>query len=287
MPIIVGAPRSGTTLLRFMLDSHPNLAIPPETGFMALAPQLTGEGEALRNTFFTSVTTFPDGAPVWPDFQVPPESFRRALHEIDPFTIADGYRTFYRMYAARFGKPRWGDKTPRYGFHLQLIQSLLPEASFIHLIRDGRDVALSLRPLWFSPGSDMETLAQHWKDAVVAGRSQGAACRRYVEVRYEDLVTDPSGVLSSLCAFVDLDFDPAMLRYYERTPSRLREHGARLLADGREVVSHEQRLGQQRMTMAPPDPHHAGAWKKTMSADERARFSRVAGDLLTDLGYES
>lgn len=286
MPMIVGAPRSGTTLLRFMLDSHPDLAIPPETGFMALAPELGGTGDALRDAFFAAVTTFPHGAPVWPDFQIPAAAFEQALREIDPFTLADGYRTFYRMYAARFDKRRSGDKTPRYGFHLRLIESILPEASFIHLIRDGRDVALSLRPLWFSPGSDIETLAQHWKNAVLAARTQGAGCRRYLEVRYEDLVSDCAHTLEIVSAAADLPFHPAMLQYFERTPARLREHGARFLTDGREVVSHAQRLEQQRMTMAPPDPSHAGAWKRRMTEDERRQFDCVAGDLLKELGYE-
>lgn len=63
MPIIVGVPRSGTTLLRFMLDAHPEMAIPPETGFLVLAPQLLAEGNVLRTTFFEAVTGYPPEAP--------------------------------------------------------------------------------------------------------------------------------------------------------------------------------------------------------------------------------
>ena len=110
MPIIVGAPRSGTTLLRFMLDSHHDMAIPPETGFLVLARRFKRTGDELRREFFTALSD----PPAWKDFGIPADSFWDALLKIHPFSAAEGYRSFYRMYAARFGKDRWGDKTPLY-----------------------------------------------------------------------------------------------------------------------------------------------------------------------------
>jgi hypothetical protein len=111
MPIVVGAPRSGTTLLRFMLDAHPDLAIPPETGFLALAERLGGaRAPDTRQRFFDEITRFPPEAPAWSDFGVDPGQFRAALDEIEPFHIAGGFRAFYRLYAGKFGKARWGDK---------------------------------------------------------------------------------------------------------------------------------------------------------------------------------
>src|SRR5688500_2115287 len=114
MPIIVGAPRSGTTLLRFMLDAHPDLAIPPETAFLTVGPTLKGKGDKLRERFFHAVTNYPEASPAWPDFEIPADKFRSALDEIEPFEVSEGFRAFYRLYAARFGKSRWGDKTPIY-----------------------------------------------------------------------------------------------------------------------------------------------------------------------------
>src|SRR5690606_23836318 len=84
MPIIIGAPRSGTTLLRLMMDSHSELAIPPETGFLALAPKLAGGGAHFREKFFTAVTTFGDPAPSWPDFEIAADEFWDALIQIEP-----------------------------------------------------------------------------------------------------------------------------------------------------------------------------------------------------------
>ena len=94
-----------------MLDSHPEMAIPPETGFLVLGPTLKEKGEQLREKFFQSVINYPADSPGWPDFGIPAEEFRAALTEIPDFTVTEGYRTFYRLYARRFGKPRCGEKT--------------------------------------------------------------------------------------------------------------------------------------------------------------------------------
>ena len=173
MPIIVGSPRSGTTLLRFMLDSHPELTIPPETGFLALAPKLRGRGDKLREKFFHAVINYPQPFSAWPDFEIPEDAFWAALTEIVPFTVPEGFRAFYRLYAARFGKSRWGDKTPLYCMELDTIRRVLPEARFIHIIRDGRDTALSLRRMWFSPGWEIETQAAYWRKNILSARRGG------------------------------------------------------------------------------------------------------------------
>jgi len=286
MPIIVGSPRSGTTLLRFMLDSHPKLAIPPETGFLCIDPKLGGRGNKLREDFFSAIINFPGEAPNWPDFEIPEELFWLSLTQINPFNIPEGYRAFYRLYAARFGKPRWGDKTPLYCKNLDTIRKLLPEARFIHLIRDGRDAALSLRRMWFSPGPEIETQAAYWLECVLAARRAGVDRPDYIEVRYEDLILNTRATLNQICTFIDLDYDDAMLRYYTRTPARLKEHKGRSLPDGTPLLTQDQRVRQQKRTTVPPDPACVFAWKSAMSVEERERFQTVAGHLLRDLGYE-
>lgn len=286
MPIIVGAPRSGTTLLRFMLDSHSKLAIPPETGFLPLGPTFKGRGDKLRERFFRAIVNYPEPAPAWPDFEIPEETFRAALADINPFDVAEGYRAFYRLYAARLGKPRWGDKTPIYCLHLNAIRRVLPEARFVHILRDGRDAALSLRRMWFSPGREVEAQAAYWRDFVLAARRAGAGRPDYLEVRYEDLILHTREVLERVCAHVSLRYEDAMLSYYTRTPERLREHKGRSRPDGTPLLTQEERLRQQERTTAPPDPSCVYAWKQAMSAEERGRFQLVAGDLLKELGYE-
>lgn len=285
MPVIVGAPRSGTTLLRLMLDAHPDLAIPPETSFFGYIAALDGSGDALRRRFFDLVTAFPPNAPNWHDFGLEREAFAQALDAIEPFTVADGLRAFYRLYAQHHGKPRWGEKTPDYSQHVESFATLLPEARFIHLIRDGRDVAASWRRQWFSPGREPEVLAQAWIGRVQAARRAGAKGIHYTEVFYEELVSQPEPVMRRLCAWLDLPWSDQVLHHHERAPRRLEEHLARIALDGTVVVSREQRLRQAQRTMERPGTGRIGSWREEFDDGELQRFERVAGDLLRELGY--
>lgn len=265
-----------------MLDAHPDLAIPPETGFLTLADRVEG---MTREQFLEAVTRFPPECPMWEDFGIPVERYRAELAEIEPFSADEGFRAFYRLYAQRLRKRRWGDKTPVHTFHLEAIQRLLPELHVVHIVRDGRDVCLSWRRTWFRPSDQMRELAAEWQRFVLAGRLQGERCSAYLEVRFEELVRAPEPVLRSICDFLALDFDPRMLRYYERVPERLREHRGKRWLDGTKTVTQAQRWEQQRLTRFPPDETRAHAWASTMSAEEQRAFLGTAGDTLQLLGY--
>ena len=103
------------------------------------------------------------------------------------------------------------------------IETILPEARFIHLIRDGRDVALSVRPLWFAPGKDVGTLARDWKRRIEETRELSRNCAHYLEFQYEALVTRPEAELRKICAFIHLDYHPQMLDYFKKARHRLDE----------------------------------------------------------------
>jgi hypothetical protein len=280
MPVIVGVPRSGTTLLRMMLDAHPQLAIPPETGFLAEVARLP-EGPGARDAVFRAIR----GAEAWADFHLAEQDLRAELDRVPEDTRAEAVRAFYRLYARRFGKPRWGEKTPGYGLQLDRIGALLPEAHFVHVIRDGRDVALSVRGLCFAPGESMEEIARDWCRRIEETRAQAARSPRYLEVRYESLVLDTEATLRLVTAFADLPFDPGQLAYHLRAAERLAEHRERRTADG-EVVTHAQRLRQQEGVTRPPDASRVGFWRAAMTTDERSAFESVAGGLLRELGYD-
>jgi hypothetical protein len=286
MPFIVGAPRSGTTLLRLMLDAHSLLAIPPETGFIPAVTPPAFSGNLSADVFFKLVTSFSADAPAWHDFQLEAEDFRRELNKFSPFTLSEGLKCFYRMYARRFDKPRYGDKTPTYCRLMPVIERLLPEAAFIHVIRDGRDASLSLREMWFAPAKDIKALATFWRDNVLAGREGGRQIKRYIELRYELLILEPTAELRRICAFLELPYESTMERYFERAPMRLAEHRERVRRDGRVLVTHQQRLWQQRATTMPLDAGRIGKWRMEMTEDEHRSFREVAGDLLDELGYQ-
>src|SRR5262249_31553563 len=127
----------------------------------------------------------------------------------------------YETYAAVRGKSRWGDKTPMYMQRLPLLERLFPDARYVHLIRDGRDTAVSFlsmppgivtRPL-APPGTAGEFACQ-WRAEVEAARALGARVGdRYVETRYEQLAAEPERELRKICEHAGLAFDPAMLDY--------------------------------------------------------------------------
>ena len=154
------------------------------------------------------------------------------------------------------------------------------------MIRDGRDVAVSLRKRWFSPGYDIDTQAWFWQTNVTEARRQGRHCRHYTEVRYEDLINDTEQTIRQICSFIELDFHSNMLLYHEHTPHRLREHLARVRIDGSVIVSQEERFAQQAATTLPPDASRIGQWKIQLTTEDIHRFETVAGDTLRDCGYE-
>ena len=261
---IVGSPRSGTTLLRMMLDSHPELAIPPETGFIPHALRCIGGTDASRRrAFCETLANFPVGASAWADHRVSRAELLNELKALVPFQLDQAIRCFYKLYAARFGKTRWGDKTPTYGLYAPAILRLLPEASFVHIVRDGRDVALSLRDLWFAPGRDMTSLARQWRRDVRVTRRLSQRCPRYMEVRYESLVRQTEIEIRRICEFIELEYHPAMLRYHERAPARLSEHAARIHSDGRILSTAHARFTMQQLTTAAPDSSRISRWKTT------------------------
>lgn len=288
MPFIVGSPRSGTTLLRLMLDAHPLLAIPPETGFIVPLTVHGKESYGCVESFWKLLTGYPDSkSSAWPDFHLKKQPLRDALEKIHPFDSAEGLRVFYRLYASRFKKSRFGDKTPMYARHMTGIEALLPEARFIHIVRDGRDTAVSLRKLWFSPGNTMTEQAAFWRDNVLTAREQGRQVRHYLEVSYEKLVQDPKKVLHEICAFIELPYSKKMLDYHQHAPRRINEHEGRLNKDGTVILSKEARMKQQASSSKALMPELIGRWRTILTASEVLEFEAVAGETLRLYGYET
>jgi hypothetical protein len=281
-PFIAGAGRSGTTLLRLMLDAHPELSIPPETGFIPVVSKIRFPWSGLRKAFYQAVTGFH----TWKNFNLPKEDFYRELLQVEPFTVPEGIRSFYRAYAGRHGKKRWGDKTPSYGSHLSAIQKILPESRFIHVIRDGRDVALSMRGLWWAPSEEIGRLARYWSDEVRKTSAEGRHARHYLEVRYEDLVSGTRNELKKICAFLELPFSEKMEKCHENASFYEKEANTLRDAKGRVLITRDEILARARFLRQPPDASRINRWKTEMTMEERSEFEWSAGGLLRELGYE-
>jgi hypothetical protein len=176
-------------------------------------------------------------------------------------------RAAFETYAAHERRPRWGDKTPGYVRHLDLLAAAFPDATFIHLVRDGREVADSLvdRP-W---GPDSLLVACHlWRRDVAAGAEAGARLGdRYLEARYERLVGDPAAELARICRFLGEEPVPEMLDHRDRAREA---HGGE-----------------------PQDHRHLGEavtanlrnWQDRWSPRERRLIEGVLGPTLDRFGY--
>jgi hypothetical protein len=282
-PFIVGVTRSGTTLLRLMLDAHPEMAIPPETHFV---PQLIKKARK-RGISCEEAHGVVTGHRQWGDFGLDSgELLRRycALDRIDPESTV---RAFFELYAEREGKPRWGDKTPNYVKRMKQIERTIPEARFVHMIRDGRDAALSRFKRLLKDPPPIDTVAERWVKKIEGARADAEDLDHYIEVQYEHLVRDTETELRRVCEFLELDWDPSILRYYERASERLAEMDRDLPGEeGKPTRPAEHRREAHLLTSKPPDPSRLARWKQDMSATDNAEFERVAGDLLSELGYE-
>jgi hypothetical protein len=290
-PFVVGVSRSGTTLLRLMLDAHPDLTIPAETHFIPMVANAVDraieEGaptEVVRERALETMT----GHPRWGDFRVDEGEVRARMERHDPLSAGDAIRTFYETCAALEGKPRWGDKSPPYTYKAPRIQRALPEAHFIHIIRDGRDVALSLSEVSWGP-DDITVAAEKWASELRKARRRAKNLARgtYMEIHYEDLVTDPEPALRRVADFAGLPWDDAMLDYPTRAEERMRGEMERTLKPlGGGTITAEERARQHQLVFEKPSASRAGRWRTEMSPENRKAFEAVAGGLLKKLGYE-
>ncbi len=281
-PFIVGVPRSGTTLLRLMLDAHSLMAIPPETHFI---PKLIRMVEHSNGDPRQEVVEFVTNHRRWPDFELDVAAFESRLDAAPELDAATVVRSFYGAYAEAQGKPRWGEKTPQYLRMMGRIARTLPEAHFIHIIRDGRDVALSLLSVEWGP-TNIQHAAEQWVDEIHTARRKLSRIPHYMETRFEELVANPEPLLRRVCEFVGLEFEPAMLSYHRGAAGRMGEMQRDFKIAGGPTLTPEERVRQHALISAPPSTEAAGRWQERMDPADVAAFEAIAGETLTELGYE-
>ncbi|MEM8961411.1 MAG: sulfotransferase [Acidobacteriota bacterium] len=262
-PIVIGGcGRSGTTLVRVILDSHSELLCGPETNLLV--------------------------KPLWvhhrPAIERLSERFAIPIVDIEAIlrlttSHADFVTCFFARAAQRVGKSRWADKTPANIRHLDWLFAHFPEARFVHVIRDGRDVVCSLRThprhkvvdgelIPLDTDNPIEECVARW----VGDVELGLAWRddpRVLELRYEDLVADPDTTIRALCADLDLPFEDAML-HHEQIGGRSRD------------VEH---FPQNPEAQSAISGKRVERWRTDLTAEQLAYVLREAGPLLDKLGY--
>jgi Sulfotransferase family len=268
--IVVGCPRSGTTMLQLMLHAHPRIAIPPENRFVLPAYERRHKfGDLTQPDRRRALGEWIAGYHRFSDLGLDPDAVVEQIVAAPP-TVGSALGTVFKMYAARFGKPRWGDKRPAYLRSLDAILRLFPDAQIINIIRDGRDCVASLKEVPWQEQSIYQIVGS-WSRAADEGQR---ATRRldptsYYPVRYEDLVSEPEKQLRALCAFLDEEYDPAMAR-----PSAVA------------TVAVPSYKTWHARTHSDVTTERVSSWQHRLTPDEIALCESAFGARLTANGYE-
>lgn len=248
--LIIGSARSGTTMLRLILDSHPRISCGEETHLLqTMEPALGRHWRLLERYGF------------------PRDYWTTRLAEFYGGAMAD--------YAARRGKARWADKDPSNTLLLPFVDELFPDAQYVHLVRDGHDVVASHRERW-GYRSGVRAARGAWRRYVEAARAFGARqpAGRYHEVRYEALVAEPEARLRELFDFLGEAWDPAVLEYDKADHDGVDRH-TRFTAQRRSEGGESSTIYRSRV----------GAGRSSLDPVLRTMLHRSSGDLLRELGY--
>lgn len=292
-PVFIGGDgRSGTTLLGVILDSHPQLAVGSELHFLGppnLGPYILDGIRLLRagdaRLTETGIRSYPEYRSVL-RFVRRCERFGVALDPLEDLIRSAIAKTgtdlsnfehrcvlidsLGRHIARAAGKPRWGMKLMRAIKNLPRYAEVWPEARFVHIIRDGRDVAASQIRDHSSWGySSIEIAAERWPKLVTTIHSYQSAHRLF-ELRYEDVVAAPESSLRSLADFLNVPWDESMLRHSQV------EHG--LLRSGVQHPSHD-------AVSRPINSSAVGRFRHDLTPQEIDAFEAVAGPVLDEFGY--
>jgi hypothetical protein len=262
---LVGMPRSGTKLLRGLLNRHPRIGIPAiETEFLPwLARHFEHFGDIRDAEYFDAFHRAMSRQSYfrWRREQGRPVDARRWRAGCANFTLADVFEALLRedVDAPRASGRIWGDKSPSYIDDIPLLKQVYPAAKVLHIVRDVRDYCLSIHKAW---GKDMLRAAQRWAHGVRRARADGAALGAdYLEIRYEDLLERTPAELRRVCAFLGVEFDPAMPALDKTTENLGDTRGAVGVIRG-----------------------NSGKWR-AMAPRTLERIEEIAGAVLLECGY--
>lgn len=264
---IVGVQRSGTTLLRLILNAHSEIAIPEEASFLKpllnskwIRSTISGERKDKLIGFLRANEQFR----LW---NFDSEPFLNTLENKQSTTIKEVMEMMYSSYASHEGKSSWGDKSLFFGA-MDLIKEMFPKSRFIFIVRDGRDVFYSWRKM-DSSKSHPAVMALDWKSKLhfIERSMKNIPEQDIILIRYEDLLTKPESTLQNICKFLGIPFEDGMLQFHQSSKKYIGNHHSDLI-------------------FKAIDDSNINKWKDLLTVDEIAIFQSVAGNSLKKYGYE-
>ena len=266
---VVGSDRSGSTMLRLMLNEHSRLHVPRESHFLRdLMDRLPLSSPLDEGALFVAPRMISEH-PRWKDWEISGHELREAIMSLSEPTLGELIGRVFQISCRRAKKSRWGDKTPPYVKEISRLHRVFPGAKFVHIIRDARDVCLSQRRAWHHTWHHS---AELWSQMVRAGIEQGRSIGRdsYLEVAYEDLVRHSGPTLRRICAFLDEEYEPRMLEFHR--------------AAALNIAPWEKHLHAK--TVRPPQESDAFRWRREMSWIQVALVEAAAGPTMDLVGQQ-
>lgn len=272
---IVGAPRSGTTLLQYMLRSHPTISLPTgESHFIIpLYKNANNFGDlSQRENVKLVLQAMADQSAefLYTDLH----GLKFDIEELADEFFQDGRQSIRDVITGLFeknsageGKQRWGDKTPYYVLHIPKILEWWPNAQIIHLIRDGRDVALSILERSHDFGIyNFYIAAEQWQKYAETGRKLGKDIppEQYLELRYEEILEDQAAAIRRVCEFLDETYSEELLNFKKASIA-----------------------GKTPFLQKPIQKNNQAKWKSAMNWRQLCVFESVASNSLQSFGYDT
>jgi hypothetical protein len=264
-----------------MITSHPGIVVPPECGFAVWWHVKYLDWDVLRLSEFMEDLKTSKKIETW---KLDYDKLSSFIESRRPASYAETVSLVYEFYATgrKPGFHRWGDKNNFHLNHIPTLRALFPEALFVHIVRDGRDVACSYRKLGdaniqsvYAPRlpKDIAVIAHEWQTNVgtVTNAFAGIPPTQAFDIRYEDLVRDTKSSLRRLCEFLGEDFDPAMLEYHRLNQS--------------EQLEPSEFLQWKENTLREPLKERIGNFTRELSVVEITAFEEIAGGMLEAHGY--
>ena len=265
---IVGSQRSGTTLLRLMLNTHSQIGIPEEGGF--LSPYL-------KKSLYHNIKTLRDKEKrIFLNYIKNDLQFKKWDCDIDEsvlfnndITCKQAIGSIYWSFCQKHGNCICGDKTPKFIRKLPVLTKAYPSSKFIYIVRDGRDTFLSLKNKNHHSAKSIEIAAFEWRIKNWLAVTTLKSCKeRLLILRYEDLVTDPVAKLSDICKFLDVPYEENMVNFWKGSDRFIERQHSDLI-------------------FKPINKMNIYKWKKLMPANDIKAYEFFAGGALKRYGYET
>lgn len=279
---IVGSGRSGTTLLRSLLNASEQILFPYESDFIARAYPFYQDKQHFSEQDYRQLVKLFVRNSQKRGWHMTESYLLSSLKEVSPQTFSEVNSTIYEAYLKQEGLEnlQWGIKTPVLIASLDRITSVFPNAKIVHIVRDGRDVYLSYQNIHkhspeqekFGPKNTLQT-ALYWVDGL--RRIETFQKRQIYNLRYEDLLTSPESELKNLFAFLEIKYDPSIPEKYLQSTANKK---LVLLQN-----YHDKSVKSQ--PKAKLDPRNTNKYLEHMSKGERLIFESIAAPYLEKYRY--